>query len=117
MSLEKLLQRMKKPLRKTPEEIKELQSKIRKAKDHVEMFRKLEAASGLEDAIPELIVNLMNEVNVLAEIRGSHTDNVMLSILREIDMKYRSISRQIPVLKREGFRNHVLELLQVDINA
>lgn len=115
MSLQKLIEERKRQLKRTPEQIKELQTKIKKAKEHVADFERLYKMRGANDAIPELIVNLKNEILILAEIRGTTTDHALISIFKEIDMKYRAITNKIPMLKKEAFKYDLEETYGVKL--
>jgi hypothetical protein len=77
--------------------------KMKKAKEHLEKFKSDEKSSGHEVATYNLVVALMDEVFELSKIRKSSTNATMISIIKEIDIKWRSICSKEKSLNKNGF--------------
>jgi len=76
---------------------------MKKAIEHYEIFKKNEKDSDHFTATKHLILSLLEEVKEIKEKRNSNSDATMISILKEIDMKWRSICGREKTLAKEGF--------------
>lgn len=89
-----------------------MEQKIKKAQDYVDTI-KIQLSEGVEvgEIINTIVKTLHSEATLLAKVRRSSTDSTMISILKELDTKYRSICRKVedimPYLKVDGFKNHL----------
>jgi hypothetical protein len=76
---------------------------MKKAKEHLIQFNSDEVSKGFEKAVFNLLIALMEEVTELSKIRKSSTNATMISCIKEIDMKWRSICSKEPQLNKSGF--------------
>lgn len=88
---------------------------MKKAKMHLEKFKSDEKSSGHEEATYNLVVALMKEVAELSKIRKSSTNATMISIIKEIDMKWRSICSKEKSLNKDGFSFLIKKDLGIEI--
>ena len=84
---------------------------MKKAKEHFIQFKSDEVSKGFEKAVFNLLIALMEEVTELSKIRKSSTNATMISCIKEIDMKWRSICSKEPQLNKSGFSS----LIQKDL--
>ena len=84
---------------------------MKKAKEHLIQFKSDEVSKGFEKAVFNLLIALMEEVTELSKIRKSSTNATMISCIKEIDMKWRSICSKEPQLNKSGFSS----LIQKDL--
>jgi hypothetical protein len=76
-----------------------------KAKDYV---KRVNDAGGTVDAIVQVIVDLMREINPLMESRGArHSPRVIAATILEINQKWKSIHRQLNL--PEAVRNQFVD--------
>lgn len=80
---------------------------MKKAIEHYEIFKKNEKDSDHFTATKHLILSLLKEVKEIKEKRNSNSDATMISILKEIDMKWRSICNKESSLEKEGFYRYM----------
>jgi hypothetical protein len=89
-----------------------MEQKIKKAQDYVDTIR-IQMSEGVEigEIINTIVKTLHSEATLLAKLRRSSTDATMMSILKELDGKYRSVCRKaqtvLPYLNVDGFKNHL----------
>ena len=76
---------------------------MKKAKEHLIQFKYEEELEGFDKAVYKLVITLMGEVTELSKIRKSSTNATMISCIKEIDMKWRSICSKEPQLNKSGF--------------
>ena len=88
---------------------------MKKAKEHLEKFKSDEKSGGHEKATYNLFVALAEEVTELSKIRKSSTNATMISIFKEIDMKWRSICSKEESLNKDGFSFLIKKSLGIEI--
>jgi len=64
-----------------------------KAKEYLEEFERIVQSLGDRDATSWLIQEFTNEVFTLAEVRRAHSNEAILSVLRELNQKWNAICR------------------------
>ena len=88
---------------------------MKKAKEHFIQFKSDEASEGFDKAVYNLVIALMEEVTELSKIRKSSTNATMVSCIKEIDMKWRSICSKEPQLNKSGFSSLIQKDLGITI--
>ena len=88
---------------------------MKKAKEHFIQFKSDEVSKGFEKAVFNLLIALMEEVTELSKIRKSSTNATMISCIKEIDMKWRSICSKEPQLNKSGFSSLIQKDLGITI--
>ena len=83
-----------------------------KAKDYVKKYQvEMNEAKGILDLaslVNDLIGELVDEALAMGQARSRSlepNDRVMLPVLKELDLKYRSIANKIDILEPNGWAN------------
>jgi hypothetical protein len=86
-----------------------------KASDYVVTYNIYLEEGGKEHALFNVFKKFIFEIEELAEKRKSKTDATFKSILKEQDMKWRSICNKISGLNKEGFVEYFKREMNLDI--
>lgn len=81
-----------------------------KAKQYFSEFKNLEIKHGFEKAIYQTVLSFYNECADLAQSRGK-SDNAMVSIFKEQDIKWRAFAKNDSRIKQSGFRDFIISEL------
>ncbi len=83
---------------------------MKKAKDYARQYIRVTKEKGQEQAMAEVLADLIAEIGELAEIRKAEKDPAMVGILNELELKWKAVCRIIPGLNAELFSLVLREL-------
>lgn len=88
---------------------------IRKAIEHLEIFKKEENENGHFTATSNLLIRLLEEIEELLNLRKSHSDSVTISAMKEINQKWIAICKRESSLSKEGFSRFIKDKTGINL--
>jgi hypothetical protein len=83
---------------------------MKKAKDYARQYIRVAKEKGQEQALAEVLTDLIAEIGDLAKRRKAEKDPAMVGILNELELKWKAVCRIIPGLNPELFSLALREL-------
>ncbi len=78
-----------------------------KAKDYAERFKKEMSDDEFTRVLYDTLVDFLKEGQEILESRGNG-DAIIAGVLREMDLKWQSLARKVPDIKRYGYRDFMM---------